>query len=67
MLGFKSFETADQCEDFIDQNKNYRLILIVSGQIGRDLVPRIHTLPQVISIYVIGMAILMSLMVLAMQ
>ncbi len=49
---FKSFESGDQCENFINQNQNQRLMLIVSGQIGRDLVPKIHTLSQVISIYV---------------
>jgi len=49
---FKSFENGDQCENFINQNKNHRLFLIVNGQIGRDLVPKIHNLSQVISIYV---------------
>jgi hypothetical protein len=49
---FKPFDSGDQCEKFIKQNENKRFVLIVSGQIGRDLVPKIHNLSQVISIYV---------------
>jgi hypothetical protein len=49
---FESFESGNQCENFINLHKNRRLVLVVSGQIGRDLVPKIHKLSHVISIYV---------------
>ena len=49
---FEPFESEDQCKNFIDQNENKRFVLIVSGRVGRVLVPKIHALSQVISIYV---------------
>ena len=49
----KKFQDVKQCQQYIEQrSKKDRLILIVSGQLGREIVPSIHKLRQVISIYV---------------
>ena len=49
----KRFQTIQQYQQFIEQTKEKdRLILIVSGKMGQDIVPWIHHLRQVISIYV---------------
>ncbi|CAF2976839.1 unnamed protein product [Rotaria socialis] len=42
-----------QCQKYIEERStNDRLVMIVSGQFGREIVPSIHKLRQVISIYV---------------
>ncbi|CAF1092564.1 unnamed protein product [Adineta steineri] len=49
----KKFQDIEQCEQYIDQtSQKDRLILIVSGPLGQEIVPSIHQLRQVISIYV---------------
>jgi hypothetical protein len=49
----KRFTVVEECEKYINERSSEdRVILIVSGQLGRRIVPRIHTIRQVISIYV---------------
>jgi hypothetical protein len=49
----KKFQDVQQCQQYIEQrSRSDRLLLIVSGQLGREIVPAIHKLRQVISIYV---------------
>lgn len=49
----KTFNQENPCEDYISSISNEdRIVLIVSGRLGRTIVPRIHHLPQIISIYV---------------
>jgi hypothetical protein len=49
----KKFTNVKQCEEYIKQTSDQdRLILIVSGSLGREIVPLIHDIRQVISIYV---------------
>ncbi len=49
----KPFENPNQCEQYIRvMSVEDRVVLIVSGQLGRDIVPRIHHLQQLLSIYV---------------
>ncbi|CAF1383499.1 unnamed protein product [Adineta steineri] len=49
----KKFQDVKQCQQYIEQaSQKDRLILIVSGRLGREIVPYIHQLRQVISIYV---------------
>ena len=49
----KTFDNVDRCEEYIRSTPiDERLILIVSGRLGRVLTPRIHQLRQVSSIYV---------------
>jgi uncharacterized protein (DUF4213/DUF364 family) len=47
------FDDDNECEDYIRSvSKDDRIVLIVSGQLGRKIVPRIHQLRQITSIYV---------------
>ena len=49
----KKFQDIQQCQQYIEQkSKTDRLALIVSGQLGPEIVPSIHKLRQVTSIYV---------------
>ena len=49
----KKFQEVKQCQQYIVQrSQKDRLILIVSGRLGPEIVPSIHKLRQVISIYV---------------
>jgi hypothetical protein len=49
----KTFNNETQCEEYIRSTTNDdRIILIISGQLGRDLVHHIHHLRQILSIYV---------------
>jgi hypothetical protein len=49
----KTFDNKNQCEKYIRSvSAQEQLLLIVSGGLGRELVPHIHNLPQVIAIYV---------------
>ena len=49
----KTFEHVDKCEQYIRSVfKEDRIILIVSGRLGQEIVPRIHQLQQVSAIYV---------------
>lgn len=50
---FKTFDKINDCVNYIRNNsKNNRIILIVSGQLGRQIVPRIHRLTHIQCIYV---------------
>jgi len=50
---FKRFRNAKECQQYIEQkSKHDRLVLIVSCQMGPEIVPFIHKLRQVLSIYV---------------
>ena len=50
---FNTFESVDQCEIALRQlPPTNRAILIVSGRFGEALLPRIHELQQVSTIYV---------------
>lgn len=47
------FETVAECERYINETSiDERLILIVSGRLGQELVPRIHRHRQILSIYI---------------
>jgi tetratricopeptide (TPR) repeat protein len=50
---FKIFQNVKDCEQYIRQKcKDDRIFFIVSGQLGREIVPRIHQCRQIFSIYV---------------
>jgi hypothetical protein len=49
---FHTYETADECEASIKDKTNDSIILIVGGQVGQQFVPKIHDLPQTVSILV---------------
>jgi len=49
----ETFEHEDDCEHYIRSlSKLDRIVLIVSGQLGQKIVPRIHEQRQIVSIYV---------------
>ncbi len=49
----KTFEDPHECQQYIQQvPMNHRIILIVSGRLGQEIVPYIHHLKQITSIYV---------------
>ncbi len=48
-----TFDDENECEEYIRSiSKDDRIVLIVSGQLGQQFVPRIHQLQQIFSIYV---------------
>ncbi|CAF0761430.1 unnamed protein product [Didymodactylos carnosus] len=47
-----TFESGNECEEHIGQSKDEKIVLIVSGRLGREIVPRVHDLPQLSAIYV---------------
>lgn len=49
------FETSHECEHFIKNiinDKYEKIILIVSGRLGQEIIENIHHLKQIISIFV---------------
>ena len=49
----KTFNNEYQCENYLlSTYNNDRIILIISGQLGRDLIHHTHHLRQISSIYV---------------
>lgn len=49
----KLFENIQDCERYLNQASiNDRILLIVSGRLGKEIVPRIHHYRQIFSIYV---------------
>ncbi|CAF4100155.1 unnamed protein product [Rotaria sordida] len=47
------FQDVKKCQEYIEkQSEKARLIVVVSGRLGEAIVPSIHTIRQVISIYV---------------
>ena len=48
----KTFSNENQCEDFIRSTNHFdRIILIINGLLGKDLVHHIHHLKQISVIY----------------
>ncbi|CAF5218199.1 unnamed protein product, partial [Rotaria magnacalcarata] len=50
---FKMFKTINDCEQYLKkQPETTPISLIVNGSLGKDLVPVINSLPQIIVIYI---------------
>ncbi|CAF1125930.1 unnamed protein product [Adineta steineri] len=49
---FEAFDSIDQCERFIERWSSRNIVFIVSGSLGREILPRIHSLPQLLKCYV---------------
>ena len=48
-----TYQDMNQCEQYIHSVNPYdRLVLIVSGKLGQEVVPRIHQMRQLSSVYV---------------
>jgi hypothetical protein len=48
----RTFDNTDEFEQYIQQITQEKVVLIVSGSLGREVVPRLHDLPQVSACYV---------------
>jgi tetratricopeptide (TPR) repeat protein len=48
----KTFQNGDECIQYIESSPKDRFVLIVSGRLGQETIPHIHSLRQVYSIYV---------------
>ncbi|CAF2947474.1 unnamed protein product [Rotaria sp. Silwood2] len=49
----RKFQDVKHCQKFIEErSQNERVVMIVSGRLGREIVPSIHKIRQIISIYV---------------
>jgi len=48
----QTFNKSDECEDVIRKTKKEKIVLIISGQLGRELIPHIHDLSQLIACYI---------------
>ncbi len=49
----KTFENNDDCQKYIERiSKEDRLVIIISGQFSKEIIPRIHHFNQVSSIYI---------------
>ncbi|CAF1160522.1 unnamed protein product [Didymodactylos carnosus] len=46
------FDEADKCEENIKSIVHEKVVFIVSGKLGREVVPRLHDLPQLNCIYI---------------
>ena len=47
------FNKRDACVHFLNQLNSERVIVTISGFFGRDLIPRIHLLPQIRAIHLV--------------
>ena len=49
----KTFDSLDQCETYLQMTSSYdRIIFVVSGDLGQQLIEKIHSLQQIYSIYI---------------
>ena len=48
----RTYDNANECEQYIRKITQEKIILIVSGFLGRQIVPRLHDLPQFVACYV---------------
>jgi hypothetical protein len=48
----RTFDNSDECEEYIREITKEKVVLIVSGSAGRQIVPKLHDLPQFSACYV---------------
>ncbi|CAF4066724.1 unnamed protein product [Adineta steineri] len=49
----ETFEDVEECKNYIENtSENDRLVLVTNGEFGRQIVPSIHQLKQISSIYI---------------
>ncbi|CAF5108532.1 unnamed protein product, partial [Rotaria magnacalcarata] len=46
------FNNTDQCVDFLKKSQNQNVSLIVSGSVCQHIISRIHSIPQLIAIFI---------------
>ena len=47
-----TFTDEEQCAQFLNVTKEERVYMIISGTLTQNIVPRIHSMPQLVSIFV---------------
>ena len=47
-----TFTTGDQCIQFVNTIKDNKACMIITGSLGQHIVPRVHQMPQVDSIFI---------------
>jgi hypothetical protein len=53
---FKMFKNKNECEEHIkSQSADARITFIVNGRLGQQIVPEIHSLAQIVTIYIFCM------------
>lgn len=50
-----TFDQPGNCEKYIREHYQQQINLIVAGGLGRELIPRIHDVPQLVGFYVFCM------------
>ncbi|CAF4372181.1 unnamed protein product, partial [Adineta steineri] len=48
----RTFDSVEACEKYLRNTPKQSIILIVSGAFGRQIIPKIHDLSQIIAFYV---------------
>ncbi|CAF1155415.1 unnamed protein product [Adineta steineri] len=48
----RTFDSVETCEKYLRNTPKESIILIVSGAFGRQIIPKIHDLPQIVAFYV---------------
>ena len=48
----RTFETSKECKSYIQRHAEEKIVLVVSGTLGQQLVPEVHHLAQVNAVYV---------------
>jgi nitrate reductase NapAB chaperone NapD len=51
----KVFDNCDACEDYIRDEEQNKIILIVNGRLGQQIIEQIHHLKQIQSVFVFCM------------
>ncbi|CAF1503502.1 unnamed protein product, partial [Adineta steineri] len=52
MTNFKAFTNSEQCIEFINTVNDNKICIIVSGSLGQHIVPSVHNMPQVDTIFI---------------
>ncbi|UJR24206.1 hypothetical protein I4U23_027172 [Adineta vaga] len=53
MNAVSTYTNSDQCIEFIKTIKDHKMCMIISGYLGQHIVPRVHDLSQVDSIFIL--------------
>lgn len=48
----QTFDKVDQCLEYIRTNPKEKLVLVVSGRLGQEILPRIQQFANLIAVYV---------------
>jgi tetratricopeptide (TPR) repeat protein len=46
------FNDAEECATFLNKVKREKVFMVVSGRLGQQIVPQIHSMPQLVAVFV---------------